>query len=183
MLDEKGLPRALHARLTGQSLYGVIKAERMAKHGGWDETMLEAIYDCVYRVPNLKVDMIDVKQPIPVSFMRGVGSTSSIFMLESFVNEMADAAGMDPYRYRRALLAHNPLALRVLDAAAEGGELGAQAGAWGVARVHVQPLHGPGRGVPDLCGDGALELERSGKAFRVRRVVCAVECGRAITRT
>lgn len=119
VLDDKGLPRALHARLTGQSLYGVIKAERMAKHGGWDETMLEAIYDCVYRVPNLKVEMIDVKQPIPVSFMRSVGSTSSIFMLESFVNEMADAAGTDPYRYRRALLAHNPLALRVLDAAAK----------------------------------------------------------------
>jgi len=179
VLDEKGLPRAMHARLTGQSLYGVIKAERMARNGGWDETMLEAIYDCVYRVPNLKVDMIDVKQPIPVSFMRSVGSTSSIFMLESFVNEMADAAGIDPYRYRRTLLSHSPLAVRTLDAAA-------RAAGW-----HRKPAPGVTRGFTFNLYTGrgeafqtyvamALELVRAGKAFKVQRVVCAVECGRAI---
>lgn len=179
VLDDKGLPRAMHARLTGQSLYGVIKADRMAKNGGWDETMLEAIYDCVYRVPNLKVDMIDVKQPIPVSFMRSVGSTSSIFMLESFVNEMADAAGMDPYRYRRALLAHNPLAVRTLDAAAKAANWDRKPAA-GVTRGFTFNLY-TGRGEAfQTYVAMALELERAGKAFKVRRVVCAVECGRAI---
>nr|WP_315592366.1 molybdopterin cofactor-binding domain-containing protein [uncultured Cupriavidus sp.] len=179
VLDDKGLPKAMHARLTGQSLYGVIKAERMAKNGGWDETMLEALYDCVYRVPNLKVDMIDVKQPIPVSFMRSVGSTSSIFMLESFVNEMADAARMDPYRYRRALLAHNPLALRTLDAAAKAANWDRKP-APGVTRGFTFNLY-TGRGEAfQTYVAMALELERAGKAFKVRRVVCAVECGRAI---
>ncbi len=179
VLDERGMPRAMHARLTGQSLYGVIKAERMAKNGGWDETMLEAIYDCVYRVPNLRVDMIDVKQPIPVSFMRSVGSTSSIFMLESFVNEMADAAGMDPYRYRRALLAHNPLAVRTLDAAARAANWDRKPAA-GVTRGFTFNLY-TGRGEAfQTYVAMALELERAGKAFKVRRVVCAVECGRSI---
>ncbi|MBV8157477.1 MAG: xanthine dehydrogenase family protein molybdopterin-binding subunit, partial [Dyella sp.] len=179
VLDDKGMPVAMHARLTGQSLYGVIKAERMAKNGGWDETMLEAIYDCVYRVPNLKVDMIDVKQPIPVSFMRSVGSTSSIFMLESFVNEMADTAGMDPYRYRRALLAHNPLALRTLDAAAKAANWDRKPAA-NVTRGFTFNLY-TGRGEAfQTYVAMALELERAGKAFRVKRVVCAVECGRSI---
>ncbi|WP_333682192.1 molybdopterin cofactor-binding domain-containing protein [Dyella sp.] len=179
VLDEKGLPRAMHARLTGQSLYGVIKAERMASNGGWDETMLEAIYDCVYRVPNLKVDMIDVKQPIPVSFMRSVGSTSSIFMLESFVNEMADAAGMDPYRYRRALLAHSPLAIRTLDAAARAANWDRKP-APGVTRGFTFNLY-TGRGEAfQTYVAMALELVREGKTFRVKRVVCAVECGRSI---
>lgn len=179
VLDERGMPKAMHARLTGQSLYGVIKADRMAKNGGWDETMLEAIYDCVYRVPNLKVDMIDVKQPIPVSFMRSVGSTSSIFMLESFVNEMADAAGMDPYRYRRALLAHNPLAVRVLDAAARGANWDRKPAA-NITRGFTFNLY-TGRGEAfQTYVAMALELERAGKAFKVRRVVCAVEAGRAI---
>ncbi|MGO4305029.1 molybdopterin cofactor-binding domain-containing protein [Cupriavidus sp. RAF12] len=179
VLDERGWPLAMHARLTGQSLYGVIKADRMAKNGGWDETMLEAIYDCVYRVPNLKVDMIDVKQPIPVSFMRSVGSTSSIFMLESFVNEMADAAGMDPYRYRRGLLAHNPLAVRVLDAAARGANWDRKP-APNVTRGFTFNLY-TGRGEAfQTYVAMALELERAGKAFKVRRVVCAVEAGRAI---
>ncbi|RZT36782.1 xanthine dehydrogenase family protein molybdopterin-binding subunit [Cupriavidus agavae] len=179
VLDEKGMPKAMHARLTGQSLYGVIKAERMAKQGGWDETMLEALYDCVYRVPNLKVDMIDVKQPIPVSFMRSVGSTSSVFMLESFVNEMADAAGIDPYRYRRALLAHNPLAVRTLDAAARAANWDRKP-APGVTRGFTFNLY-TGRGEAfQTYVAMALELQRAGKGFRVRRVVCAVECGRAI---
>ncbi|SDD88934.1 isoquinoline 1-oxidoreductase, beta subunit [Cupriavidus sp. YR651] len=179
VLDERGMPKAMHARLTGQSLYGVIKADRMAKNGGWDETMLEAIYDCVYRVPNLKVDMIDVKQPIPVSFMRSVGSTSSIFMLESFVNELADAAGMDPYRYRRALLAHNPLAVRVLDAAARGANWDRKP-APNITRGFTFNLY-TGRGEAfQTYVAMALELERAGKAFKVRRVVCAVEAGRAI---
>lgn len=179
VLDEKGMPLAMHARLTGQSLYGVIKAERMAKNGGWDETMLEAIYDCVYRVPNLKVDMIDVKQPIPVSFMRSVGSTSSIFMLESFVNEMADAAGIDPYRYRRALLAHNPLALRTLDAAAKAVRWDRKPAA-NVSRAFTFNLY-TGRGEAfQTYVAMALEIERTGKALAVKRVVCAVECGRAI---
>lgn len=178
-LDDKGMPVAMHARLTGQSLYGVIKADRMAKNGGWDETMLEAIYDCVYRVPNLKVDMIDVKQPIPVSFMRSVGSTSSIFMLESFVNEMADAAGMDPYRYRRALLAHNPLALRTLDAAAKAANWDRKPLA-NVTRAFTFNLY-TGRGEAfQTYVAMALELQRAGKSFSVKRVVCAVECGRAI---
>ena len=179
VLDDKGMPVAMHARLTGQSLYGIIKADRMAKNGGWDETMLEAIYDCVYRVPNLKVDMIDVKQPIPVSFMRSVGSTSSIFMLESFVNEMADAAGMDPYRYRRALLAHNPLALRTLDAAAKAANWDRKPQA-NVTRAFTFNLY-TGRGEAfQTYVAMALELQRAGKSFSVKRVVCAVECGRAI---
>jgi len=179
VLDETGMPLAMHARLTGQSLYGVIKAERMAKNGGWDETMLEAIYDCVYRVPNLKVDMIDVKQPIPVSFMRSVGSTSSIFMLESFVNEMADAAGIDPYRYRRALLAHNPLALRTLDAAAGAAGWDRKPAA-NVSRAFTFNLY-TGRGEAfQTYVAMALEIARTGKKFAVKRVVCAVECGRAI---
>ncbi|WP_026035185.1 molybdopterin cofactor-binding domain-containing protein [Cupriavidus sp. BIS7] len=181
VLGDKGMPVAMHARLTGQSLYGVIKAERMAKNGGWDETMLEAIYDCVYRVPNLKVDMIDVKQPIPVSFMRSVGSSSSIFMLESFVNEMADAAGVDPYHYRRALLAHNPLALRTLDAAAKAANWDRKPAA-NVTRGFTFNLYtGRGEAFQTYVAMALeLERERGGKAFRVRRVVCAVECGRSI---
>jgi len=179
VLDAQGMPQAMHARITGQSLYGVIKKERMAQNGGWDETMLESVYDLAYKVPNLKVDMIDVKQPIPVSFLRSVGSTSSVFMLESFVNEMADAAGIDPYRYRRALLAHDPLALRVLDAAA------ARAGwdgkpAPGVTRGFTFNVY-TGRGEAfQTYVAMAVELERAGRAFKVRRVVCAVDAGKPI---
>lgn len=100
-------------------------------------------------------------------------------MLESFVNEMADAAGIDPYRYRRALLAHNPLALRTLDAAAKAAGWDRKPPA-NVSRAFTFNLY-TGRGEAfQTYVAMALEIERTGKALAVKRVVCAVECGRAI---
>src|SRR5256885_10378694 len=80
--------------------------------------MVESIYDLIYGVPNLLVDAVDVQQPIPLSYLRSVGTTSSVFFLESFISELAHTAGVDDYQYRRRLLAGQPLALGVLDAAA-----------------------------------------------------------------
>src|SRR5258708_26487516 len=51
--------------------------------------------------------------------MRSVGSTAAVFFWESFISELAQRANIDQYAYRRNLLADDPLALRVLDAAAQ----------------------------------------------------------------
>ena len=74
VLGADGLPAALHARISGQSLYGAINPKKMADAGGWDETMVESIYDLIYGVPNLLVDAVDVQQPIPLSYLRSVGT-------------------------------------------------------------------------------------------------------------
>ncbi len=113
VLGADGYPQAMHLRVVGPSLYWSIKRDYFEKAGGWDETMLDGLYDLGYTVPNLLVDSVSVDQHIPVSFMRSVGSTSSIFFLESFVNELAHTARIDPLEYRRTLLRDDPLALRV----------------------------------------------------------------------
>jgi isoquinoline 1-oxidoreductase subunit beta len=179
VLGTDGYPTAMHARVVGQSLYAMIKPKAMEAAGGWDETMLDSIYDLVYAVPNLTVDNINVKQPIPVSFMRSVGSTSAVFFLESFVNELADAANVDPYVYRRRLLAHEPHALAVLDRAAE-------AAGW-----HKPAMHGVHRGLAFNLYNGrggafkthvatVVEIEVVKGRIAVRRVVCAVDTGTVI---
>src|SRR5256885_7583283 len=61
--------------------------------------MVESIYDLIYGVPNLLVDAVDVQQPIPLSYLRSVGTTSSVFFLESFISELAHTAGVDDYQY------------------------------------------------------------------------------------
>ncbi|MES2259873.1 MAG: molybdopterin cofactor-binding domain-containing protein [Pseudomonadota bacterium] len=179
LLGSDGYPRALHARVAGQSLYGVIKQDKMAAAGGWDETMVESLYDLAYRVPHLTVDAIDVKQPVPVSFLRSVGSTSSVFFLESFIDELAGRAGIDPYRYRRTLLAHDPLAVAVLDRAA-------QAAGWnrpapkGVQRGIAFNLY-TGRGgafYTYVALVAEVTVERG--EVRVKRMVCAVDAGTVI---
>jgi isoquinoline 1-oxidoreductase beta subunit len=77
-----------------------------------------------YHVPNYRFSNHTTKFPIPVGTRRGIGQAAHEFYRESFMNELAYAAGMDPYRYRRELIARTSLPyrddmIRALDMAAE----------------------------------------------------------------
>jgi isoquinoline 1-oxidoreductase beta subunit len=105
---------------------------------------------------------------------RGVGPTHNLFVVESFVDEMAAAAKQDPVAYRRALLQQNPRALAVLNLAAEKS-------GWGTALPA-----GHGRGVEVQFAFGSylatvLEVEVTQKGeILPRRVVVAVDCGSVV---
>ncbi|WP_261508586.1 xanthine dehydrogenase family protein molybdopterin-binding subunit [Burkholderia multivorans] len=178
-LGSDGLPVALHARVAGHSLYAAIKRDRYDKAGGWDETMLDGLYDLCYDVPNLLVDSVTVMQPIPVSFMRSVGSTSSVFFLESFVNELAHTVRADPVRYRRALLKHDALALRVLDATAARANWFGRAPA-GVSRGVAYSLYTGRGGAFSTYVATIAEVRVMGGSVKLERIVCGIDCGRAI---
>ncbi|HDR9855015.1 TPA: xanthine dehydrogenase family protein molybdopterin-binding subunit, partial [Burkholderia multivorans] len=178
-LGRDGLPVALHARVAGHSLYAAIKRDRYDKAGGWDETMLDGLYDLCYDVPNLLVDSVTVMQPIPVSFMRSVGSTSSVFFLESFVNELAHTVRADPVRYRRALLKHDALALRVLDATAARANWFGRAPA-GVSRGVAYSLYTGRGGAFSTYVATIAEVRVTGGSVKLERIVCGIDCGRAI---
>jgi isoquinoline 1-oxidoreductase subunit beta len=127
-----------------------------------------------YAVPNLAVELHTTAVGIPVLWWRSVGSTHTAYSTETFVDELAHAAGRDPLELRRALLAKHPRHLAVLDLAAE------KAG-WG------QPLPpGRGRGIAvhesfDSVVAQVAEVSRRPDGLpRVERVVCAVDCGTAI---
>jgi isoquinoline 1-oxidoreductase beta subunit len=179
VLETDGYPKAMHARVVGESLYAMIKPKAMEAAGGWDETMLDAIYDLAYAVPNLTVDNVNVKQPIPVSFMRSVGSTSAVFFLESFVNELADAANIDPYLYRRHLLAHDPLALAVLDRVVEASEWNKPAPR-NIHRGLAFNLYTGRGGAFKTYVAQVAEIEMVKGQIAVRRIVCAVDTGTVI---
>jgi isoquinoline 1-oxidoreductase beta subunit len=179
VLGKDGLPLALHARVVGQSLYASIKPDFFKKAGGWDETMLDGIYDLSYVVPNLLVDSVALPQPIPVSFMRSVGSTSSVFFLESFINELAHAASIDPLRYRRALLRNDPLALNVLDQTAAKANWFGKAPA-GLSRGVGYCLYTGRGGAFTTYVATIAELRLIDGRAKLERIVCGVDCGRAI---
>jgi len=111
---------------------------------------------------------------IPTAFWRGVGPTHNVFVVESFIDELAAAANRDPVDYRRALLDNSPRAKAVLELAAE------KAG-WG------QKLpSGSGRGVSVQFAFGSylsqvaeVSVAKDG-GVRVQRVVCAVDCGMVV---
>ena len=99
VLDDEGYPLAVHARVAGQSLFGATRKSWLDQtpEGAWDESMVDGIYNQSYRMPNFLVETVDTPLPIPVYFMRSVGSTAAVFFWESFISELAGRAGIDQY--------------------------------------------------------------------------------------
>jgi isoquinoline 1-oxidoreductase subunit beta len=129
-----------------------------------------------YKFSNLRIEYSRSEPPagIMTGWWRGVGVTHNSFVVESFIDEMAEAAGRDPVEFRRLLLSEAPRAKAVLDLAAE------KAG-WGTP----MPA-GKGRGISviQLFGTYAAQVaevsvDSRGDA-RLERVVCAVDCGRLV---
>ena len=172
-LDAQGKPVAWKNRFAGPSV--IARWLPPAFKDGLDPDSTEGAIDLVYELPNFHVEFVRVEPPgIPTAFWRSVGPSHNVFVTESFVDELASAARQDAVAYRRMLLDRNPRARAVLDLAAEKS-------GWG------QPLpKGSGRGVAlqfvfgsYLAQVAEVEVSRDGNV-RVRRVVCAMDCGTVV---
>jgi len=173
-LDKQGMPLAWHHRIVGQSIIAGTTFEPVMIVNGIDHTSVEGAADTPYAIPNLQVELHSPKNPVPVLWWRSVGHSHTAFVMESFVDELAHAAGKDPYQYRRALLAKQPRILKVLETAAK------KAG-WG------RPLpRGQGRGIAVHESFGSIIAQVAEVSvdtiglMKVHRVVCAVDCGRIV---
>ncbi|MGH7521477.1 MAG: molybdopterin cofactor-binding domain-containing protein [Gemmatimonadales bacterium] len=138
---------------------------------GIDGTLIDGAADVPYAFPNIFVDQLAVDMAMPLGFWRSVGASQNAFVVECFMDEVAAAAGRDPYELRRELLQAKPRHLRVL-------ELAATKAGWGT------PLPaGRGRGIaiaewePTTCAEVAEVSVAPDGTVRVHRVVCAVDCG------
>jgi isoquinoline 1-oxidoreductase subunit beta len=172
-LDANGMPVAWNHRFAGSSI--IARWISPLFNGGLDPDTTQGAVNLTYALPNLHVEYLRVEPPgIPTAFWRSVGPSHNVFVTESFTDELAAAAKQDAVAYRRALLDKSPRAKAVLELAAE------KAG-WG------QPLpKGVGRGVSlqfvfatYMAQIAEVEVSRQG-AVRVRRVVCAVDCGAVV---
>jgi len=139
-----------------------------------DASSVEALQNLPYEIPNLSVSAANGVFGIPLGFWRSVGSSQNGFMIESFIDELAFAAGQDPVQYRRALLSKKPRHLGVLDLAVEKS-------GWGT------PLpEGRARGVAVVESFNSYVAEvaevslNPDRTIRVDRVVCAVDCGTVV---
>ncbi|MCV2349394.1 xanthine dehydrogenase family protein molybdopterin-binding subunit [Paucibacter sp. Y2R2-4] len=171
-LDEQGQPSAWLNRVAAPSI-GLSTTERLLPSfaaDSPDKNHIEGAFDLPYAVPNLSVRQLRVKTPVPVGSWRSVGHSYNAFFTEGFIDELAHAAGKDPFEYRRALLADKPRHRQVLElAAAKAGW--AQALPAGRARgIAVHESFG------SWCAQVA-EVSLEGGQVRVHRVVCAIDCG------
>ena len=144
-LDAKGTPVAWTHRFAGSSV--IARYIPPAFKDGLDPDSTEGAIDLAYSLPNLRTEFLRVEPPgIPTAFWRSVGPSHNVFVVESFMDELAAAAKQDPVAYRLALLDKNPRAKAVLALAAEKagwGECAASARRpWRRAAACVRQLHG-----------------------------------------
>jgi isoquinoline 1-oxidoreductase beta subunit len=160
--------------IVGQSILAGTPFGAMMKDG-IDPTSVEGAASIAYEIPNVAVDLSTTQVGVPVLWWRVVGSSHTTFAVESFIDEVAHAAGKDPFEFRRNLLGAKPRMKRVLELAAE------KAGWSG------SPLpKGKGRGIAvaeafnTFVAQVAEVTVGDGGEVRVERVVCAVDCGTPI---
>ena len=173
-LDGDGKPIAWRHTIVGQSIISGTFFEQAMIKNGIDATSVEGAQDIPYNIPNTFVDLHSPKTGVPVLWWRSVGHSHTAFVVESFMDELAHAAGKDPYEFRRDLLTEHPRHKGVL-------ELAAQKAGWGT------PLaEGRARGIAVHESFGSfvaqvaeVSVKPSGEVS-VHRVVCAIDCGRFV---
>jgi isoquinoline 1-oxidoreductase beta subunit len=163
-----------HHVIVGQSIMaGTIFAAGIKD--GIDSTSVEGAANIGYAIPNIAVDLSTTKAGVPVLWWRVVGSSHTTFAVETFIDEVAHAAGADPFTFRRKLLEHEPRMKGVL-------ELAADKAGWNSGSLPK----GRGRGIA-VCEAfnsfvaqvAEVSVDAAGRV-KVDRVVCAVDCGTAV---
>lgn len=137
-----------------------------------DPFAIEAASNYPYDVPHIAVNYNREEIGIDVGYWRSVSHALNCFVAESFMDELASAAGKDPYAFRAAMLDKQPRFKRVLDEAAS------RAG-WGKAPAgHYQ-------GIALMEGYGTYmaqvaEVSMKDGTLTIHRITCAVDCGQMV---
>ena len=127
-----------------------------------------------YALPNVQVDLAEWNPGVPIGIWRSVGHSYTCFVIESFVDELAVAAGEDPATWRRRHLRHSPRHLAVLDLVLERSGWGAEPPAGRRRGLAIQEAFGT------VIAQVAEVSVSDDAAIRVHRVTCAIDCGTVV---
>ena len=173
-LDDKGELIALQDTVVGQSIAKGTVFEKGLVREGVDRLSVEGVHNQPYAVPNLRVDLTTADSPVTVLWWRSVGSTHTAYALESFIDEIAHAAGKDPVEFRLSMLKDKPRHAAVLRLAAEKADWNSPAPAnrhRGIALAESFRSY--------VAQVAEISVDSTGRP-KVHRVVCAIDCGVAV---
>ncbi len=172
-LDAQGRIAAWEHRIVGQSFLKGTPFAGLIKDG-IDRTSIEGAVNLPYAIPSLGVELHSPDVGVPTLWWRSVGHTHTAFSTETFLDELAAAAGRDPFELRRELLKDHPRHRGVLELAASKASWGTPLAA---GRARGIAVHESFRSFVAQVAE--ISLGEDGMP-RVERVVCAVDCGVAV---
>jgi len=183
-LDANGQPLAWQHRIVGSSV--MARFAPPAFKNGLDPDAVEVASDLPYHLPNQLIDYVR-QEPgnVPTAFWRGVGPTRSTFVVESFIDELAAAAKIDPVTYRHDLLAPTPRAQNVLAVAAKAAGWGSTPTSPARAGASDDKDAKRGQGVSVMHAFGSFfsiiaDVSVNHGEVILNRLVCAVDCGMVV---
>lgn len=172
-IDGAGALTAWKHTIVGQSIIAGTPFESFIIKDGIDATSVEGAADTPYAFPNLLVDLHTTQVGVPTLWWRSVGHSHTAFVVESFLDEVAHASGVDPLALRRKLLVGQERHLAVLELAA------AKAG-WDTplppGRARGLAVHHSFESTVAIVAEVSVERGRPA----VHRATCAIDCGRVV---
>ena len=169
----------LHMRLSGQSILAAVRPAVVEQQKGRDPLAFQGVFDGTehgigYEFPNLLIDHAMRNTHVPPGFWRGVNANQNAIFMECFMDELAEAGGVDAVEFRRRFMAKFPRNLAALNAVADaiGWTKPAPAGVF--------------RGVSQMKAFGsyvaaACELSvANGTDVKIHRIIAATDCAYAV---
>ncbi len=176
-LDRDGNLVNLHVRISGQSILAAVMPARL-KDGAdvvtFQGLLPEGDHAISYTVPNLLVEHAMRNTHVPPGFWRGVNINQNAIYTECFMDELAEAAGVDALEFRRRLMANHPKSLAVLEAVARQAGWGTPAGDGihrGLAVCKAFGSH--------IAACAEVSVDGAGK-LTVHRIVAATDPGHVV---
>ncbi|NPA40644.1 MAG: xanthine dehydrogenase family protein molybdopterin-binding subunit [Aquificae bacterium] len=166
-VDKSGMPNSLYFKIAVPAVFDWAIGKRRR---GIDTAAVSGVANSFYDIPNFRVEFVRSEVQVPVWFWRSVGHSHNAYIMETFIDRLAQLGGKDPLELRLKLLEMYPRAQGVLETVAQksGWHKGAVEGqALGIAYHYSFGSH--------VAQVAEVSLE-NGKV-KVHRVVCAVDLG------
>ncbi len=170
-LDNKGRLTAMQARVSAPS---ILTSLGMKPNDGTDAVALQGIADHFYAVPHYRADYALRTLHVPVGFWRSVNHSQNTYFREHFIDQVARAAGQDPYEFRLGLLKDAPKQRAVLKAAADKAGWGTPLPANTHRGIAVETAYG------SHCAQVVEVRVNADGTFKMLRVVCAIDPGHVV---
>ena len=177
-LDGSGNPTGWYSRIASTSIFSTLVhlplKPPFSPAEGVDPQSVASIFDIPHAIPNIRVEYAQRNAFVPVGFWRTVGHSQNPFVRESFMDELAAAAGKDPFEYRRGLLQKSPKDLGIMEATAKAANWGSPLPA-GVFRG-IAETEGYGS---YTCAVAELSVDKNGEV-KIHRLVLGIDPGYAV---
>ena len=170
-LNAAGHPVAWYARVSAPSIVASLLKRPLRE--GIDPPAVAALADQPYAIPNVEVEYAQRSPHVPVGFWRTVGHSQNPFVRECFMDELAHAAGKDPYEYRLGQLPEGGEVRRILERTAD-------AAGWASP---LPPGAHRGIAVSEAYGSytaAVAELSVTDGKVSIRRLVLGIDCGHVV---